>query len=83
MPAEFVHCHLHTEYSLLDGEGRIAAVMQRAQKLGMPAVALTDHGALYGAIEAGGTKFVVERLCRGCFLRRGAARFFSVPVANA
>jgi DNA polymerase III subunit alpha len=51
MPAEFVHCHLHTEYSLLDGEGRIATLMQRAQKLGMPAVALTDHGALYGAIE--------------------------------
>jgi DNA polymerase III subunit alpha len=51
MPAEFVHCHLHTEYSLLDGEGRIATLMQRAQELGMPAVALTDHGALYGAIE--------------------------------
>ena len=51
MPAEFVHCHLHTEYSLLDGEARIAALMQQAQHLGMSAVALTDHGALYGAIE--------------------------------
>src|SRR2546426_2057463 len=51
MPAEFVHCHLHTEYSLLDGESRIASLMQRAAALGMPAVALTDHGALYGAIE--------------------------------
>src|SRR5207253_2105958 len=51
MPAEFVHCHLHTEYSLLDGESRIAALMQRAASLGMPAVAVTDHGALYGAIE--------------------------------
>ncbi len=51
MPAEFVHCHLHTEYSLLDGEGRIATLMQQAQRLGMSAVAITDHGALYGAIE--------------------------------
>jgi DNA polymerase-3 subunit alpha len=51
MPAEFVHCHLHTEYSLLDGEARIAPLMARAQRLGMPAVALTDHGAMYGAIE--------------------------------
>ena len=51
MPAEFVHCHLHTEYSLLDGESRIASLMERAHGLGMPALALTDHGALYGAIE--------------------------------
>src|SRR5579864_2995316 len=51
MPAEFVHCHLHSEYSLLDGESRIAALMQRAQELGIPALALTDHGAMYGAIE--------------------------------
>jgi DNA polymerase-3 subunit alpha len=51
MPAEFVHCHLHTEYSLLDGEARIATLMQQAQRLGMPAVAVTDHGAMYGAIE--------------------------------
>ena len=51
MPAEFVHCHLHTEYSLLDGEGRIVTLMQHAQKLGMSALAVTDHGALYGAIE--------------------------------
>ncbi|TMJ09870.1 MAG: DNA polymerase III subunit alpha, partial [Bacillati bacterium ANGP1] len=43
--------HLHTEYSLLDGESRIAPLMQRAASLGMPAVAVTDHGALYGAIE--------------------------------
>jgi len=51
MPAEFVHCHLHTEYSLLDGAGRIASLMQRAQEVGIPALALTDHGALYGAVE--------------------------------
>ena len=51
MPAEFIHCHLHTEYSLLDGEARIATLMQQAQTLGMSAVAITDHGAMYGAIE--------------------------------
>ncbi len=51
MSSEFVHCHLHTEYSLLDGESRIDPLMQRAAELGMPAVALTDHGVLYGAIE--------------------------------
>ena len=51
MPAEFVHCHLHTEYSLLDGASRITSLMQRAQEVGIPALALTDHGALYGAVE--------------------------------
>ncbi|HEV2356499.1 MAG TPA: DNA polymerase III subunit alpha [bacterium] len=51
MPGEFVHCHLHTEYSLLDGESRIEPLMRRAADLGMPAISLTDHGALYGAIE--------------------------------
>jgi DNA polymerase-3 subunit alpha len=51
MSAEFVHCHLHTEYSLLDGESRIEPLMQRAAELGIPALAVTDHGVMYGAIE--------------------------------
>ena len=51
MPAEFVHCHLHTEYSLLDGESRIDALMQRAAALGIPALGVTDHGVMYGAVE--------------------------------
>src|SRR5690349_22730688 len=51
MPGEFVHCHLHTEYSLLDGESRIEPLMERAVSLGMRAISLTDHGAMYGAIE--------------------------------
>src|SRR5579859_2346528 len=51
MPGEFVHCHLHTEYSLLDGESRIEPLMRRAVSLGMRAISLTDHGAMYGAIE--------------------------------
>ena len=45
----FVHLHLHTEYSLLDGMTRIDQVFAQAKKLGMPALAITDHGALYGA----------------------------------
>jgi len=51
MPDPFVHCHLHTEYSLLDGHSRIRPLMEEAVRLGMPAIALTDHGAMYGAIE--------------------------------
>ncbi len=51
MPDSFVHLHLHTEYSLLDGAVRIGSLMDRAAELGMPAVAMTDHGNLYGAIE--------------------------------
>ena len=46
-----VHLHLHTEYSLLDGAVRIADVMKKAAEYEMPAVAITDHGNLYGAIE--------------------------------
>ena len=51
MSDSFVHLHLHTEYSLLDGAVRIPDLIARAKELGMPAVAMTDHGNLYGAIE--------------------------------
>lgn len=51
MTNSFVHLHLHTEYSLLDGHSRIAALMARAHQLGMPAIAVTDHGAMYGVID--------------------------------
>ncbi len=47
----FVHLHLHTEYSLLDGAVRIPELMKKAKSFGMPAVAITDHGNLFGAIE--------------------------------
>lgn len=49
--SEFVHLHVHTEYSLLDGHAKIRPLLQRARFLGMEAVAITDHGALYGVIE--------------------------------
>jgi DNA polymerase-3 subunit alpha len=47
----FVHLHLHTQYSLLDGAIQHAPLFERAKSLGMPAVAMTDHGNLFGAIE--------------------------------
>jgi DNA polymerase-3 subunit alpha len=49
--AEFVHLHVHSEYSILDGACRIPELAARAAELEMPAVALTDHGSLAGAIE--------------------------------
>jgi DNA polymerase-3 subunit alpha len=51
MSDDFVHLHLHTEYSLLDGLGRVPAMAKRAAELGQPALALTDHGTMHGAIE--------------------------------
>src|SRR6266478_5824881 len=49
--AGFVHLHLHTEYSLLDGACRLDRLMEKAHDLKFSAVALTDHGVLYGAID--------------------------------
>ena len=49
--AEFVHLHLHTEYSLLDGACRLDRLMDRAHELRFPALAMTDHGVMYGAID--------------------------------
>src|SRR5213596_2475756 len=61
MPRDsFVHLHLHTEYSLLDGAIRMKEMMKKAAEFKMPAVAITDHGNLFGAIE-----FYQEALCAG------------------
>jgi DNA polymerase-3 subunit alpha len=49
--SDFVHLHLHTEYSLLDSACRIGDIVQKAQACQMPAVAMTDHGNLHGAVE--------------------------------
>ncbi len=51
MAKKFVHLHLHTEYSLLDGLSKISDLTKHVKKCGMDAVAITDHGAMYGAIE--------------------------------
>ena len=47
----FVHLHVHTEYSMLDGAARIGDLFQRAAEMGMPALATTDHGYVFGAYE--------------------------------
>jgi DNA polymerase III subunit alpha len=49
--ADFVHLHLHTEYSLLDGACRLDRLMERAHELKFPSLAITDHGVLYGAVD--------------------------------
>ncbi len=59
-PANFVHLHLHTQYSLLDGACRIKELISQAAAFGMPAVAITDHGNMFGAIE-----FYLEAKSRG------------------
>ncbi|MFM9088312.1 MAG: DNA polymerase III subunit alpha, partial [Cyanobium sp.] len=54
----FVPLHNHSDYSLLDGASQLPAMVKRAEELGMPALALTDHGVMYGAIE-------LLKLCKG------------------
>jgi len=54
----FVGLHIHSDYSLLDGASQLPALVDRALELGMPAIALTDHGVMYGAIE-------LIKVCRG------------------
>ena len=51
MSSKFVHLHTHSHYSLLDGLIKIDDMVDEAIKMGMPAIALTDHGSMYGAIE--------------------------------
>ncbi|HYB44747.1 MAG TPA: DNA polymerase III subunit alpha [Candidatus Methylomirabilis sp.] len=49
--ADFVHLHVHSEYSLLDGAARLEKLIQRAKELRFPAIALTDHGNLFGSVD--------------------------------
>lgn len=48
---QFIHLHVHTEYSLLDGLSRIEPLVKRAKDLNMPAIAITDHGSMFGVID--------------------------------
>ena len=48
--SDFVHLHLHTEFSLLDGACRVEELLDQAQKLGMPALAVTEHGNMFSAV---------------------------------
>ena len=71
----FVHLHLHSEYSLLDGACRIDGLMDRVKELGQTAVAITDHGVMYGCIDfykaakAAGVKPIIG--CEVYVARRG------------
>ncbi|MBP3358144.1 MAG: PHP domain-containing protein, partial [Opitutales bacterium] len=51
MSNNFVHLHVHTDYSVLDGCSRLPVLVNRVKELGMPAVAMTDHGNMCGAID--------------------------------
>ena len=48
---KFVHLHVHTEYSLLDGSSRIGDLLDRTKELGMDTIAITDHGAMFGVVD--------------------------------
>ena len=48
---DFVHLHVHTQYSLLDGAIRLDKLFKRTVEMGMQAVAMTDHGTMFGTIE--------------------------------
>ena len=50
MEDNFVHLHVHTEYSLLDGASRIKDLISKTKELGMNSIAITDHGVMYGVI---------------------------------
>ena len=71
----FVHLHVHSEYSLLDGACRISSMMDRVKELGQTAIALTDHGVMYGCIDfykaakAAGIKPIIG--CEVYVARRG------------
>ena len=49
--SKFVHLHVHTEYSLLDGANRIKDLISQGKELGMKSIAITDHGVMYGVID--------------------------------
>src|SRR5438445_471241 len=81
----FVHLHTHTEYSLLDGASRIAALFDRAAEEGMPALAMTDHGAMFGALnfyEAGRAAGVKPILGVEAYVAPGS-RFDRTPGQDA
>ncbi|HEY1686567.1 MAG TPA: DNA polymerase III subunit alpha [Tepidisphaeraceae bacterium] len=86
MPDSFVHLHVHTHYSMLDGACRIGDLVKRVKALNMPAVAITDHGAMHGVIEfyneckKEGIKPIVGM---EAYMAPGDRRERSVPGGNA
>ena len=83
----FVHLHLHTEFSLLDGACRIKKLAERVKELGQSAVAITDHGCMYGVIDfyrackAAGVKPIIG--CEVYVSPRGRTRFQKVHEFDA
>ena len=83
----FVHLHVHTEYSLLDGACRIPKLVQRVKALGQEAVAITDHGVMYGVVDfykackAAGVKPII--CCEVYVAPRGRTRFQKVHEFDA
>ena len=83
----FVHLHVHTEYSLLDGACRIDRMMERVKELGQDTIAITDHGVMYGCIDfykaakAAGIKPIIG--CEVYVARRGMAIWFPRPSSMA
>jgi len=78
--ASFVHLHTHSEYSILDGAAKIDDLIKKAAQYNMPALALTDHGNMFGALEfyekatAGGVKPIIGEefyLTPGSMKKRG------------
>jgi DNA polymerase III subunit alpha len=69
MPGSFAHLHVHTEYSMLDGAARIDELFTEAARMEMPALAITDHGQLFGAVDfyLAGRKHGVKPIL-GCLL---------------
>ena len=51
MEHKFTHLHIHSEYSMLDGIGKIPELVSTAKEAGMESLAITDHGSMYGAVE--------------------------------
>ena len=51
MTSDFVHLHVHSEFSLLDGQSRIKDLVARAKELEMPALGITDHGVMFGVLD--------------------------------
>ena len=83
----FVHLHLHTEFSLLDGACRIKKLVERVKELGQEAVAITDHGCMYGVVDfyrackAAGVKPIIG--CEVYVAPRGRTRFQKVHEYDA
>jgi len=87
---EFVHLHLHTEYSLLDGACRIKDIPDRIKECDQDAVAITDHGNMYGVIEfyktckkAGIKPIAYYKRCKPYYPKRHNENRAPVPVGRA